>query len=55
MGIKIEKRELSWEERYKMFSPHVDGILTESWANEIGYPKVSITVTYNNKIIEIYE
>jgi|LakMenE01Jun11ns_1017448.scaffolds.fasta_scaffold9803317_5 hypothetical protein len=68
-GLKIEKRELSWEERveiarktlseekfneYGYLSPFTTPIITY-WLNQYNIPTKLITITYNNKTIESYE
>ena len=55
-GLKIEERELSWEERETYgYEINIDGILTEEWADKLRLPTKLITITYNNEIIESYE
>jgi hypothetical protein len=66
-GLKIEERELSLEERVKLFSENVnvehlmkyadsDGL--DVWneiLNKHNIPTKLITITYNDKTIESYE
>jgi hypothetical protein len=70
-GLKIEERELSWEERYGL--SRVNGIspkysfeiedgkptpnkMSESeWYDNHNIPTKLITITYNDKTIESYE
>lgn len=55
-GLKIEERELSWEERETYgYEINIDGILTEEWADKLRLPTKLITITYNNERIESYE
>ena len=55
-GLKIEERELSWEERDTYgYEINIDGILTEEWADKLRLPTKLITITYNNERIESYE
>ena len=64
MGLKIEERELTYSERYKIWftnnfetgmeyceeiKPHFDNEYYEPTPNKI------ITITYNNKTVESYE
>jgi hypothetical protein len=64
-GLKIEERELSWEERSKLLSteqfyefgflsPFTD-IIINYYLNQKNIPTKLITITYNNKTIESYE
>ncbi len=68
-GLKIEERELSWEERveiarktlseekfneYGYLSPFTTPIITY-WLNQYNIPTKLITITYNDKTIESYE
>jgi hypothetical protein len=64
-GLKIEERELSWEERSKLLtpeqfyefgflSPFTDGIINY-YLNQKNIPTKLITITYNDKTIESYE
>jgi thymidylate synthase len=46
-SFQFYTRELRWEERKNMYQKHIDGILTESWADEIGFPKRAISLMYN--------
>jgi thymidylate synthase len=48
-GFQVYTRELSWKERYNMFSKEVDGILTEEWADEIGFPKRAISLMWSQR------
>jgi hypothetical protein len=54
-GLKIEERELTWDERHELAETKyqiddVDDVLDE---NDI--PTKVITITYNDKTIETYE
>jgi hypothetical protein len=61
-GLKIEERELSLEERKKLyegeFTPGIE-ITNDHWLNSKlttrNIPTKLITVTYNDKTIESYE
>jgi len=61
-GLKIEERELSWEERFE-YSNNVRGLYylnrtREQIEEDLNYeniPTKLITITYNNKTIESYE
>jgi hypothetical protein len=64
-GLKIEERELSWEERSKLLSteqfyefgflsPFTD-IIINYYLNQKNIPTKLITITYNDKTIESYE
>jgi hypothetical protein len=64
-GLKIEERELTWEERSKLLSteqfyefgflsPFTD-IIINYYLNQKNIPTKLITITYNNKTIESYE
>jgi hypothetical protein len=58
-GLKIEERELSLEERYKL-DHHFDCLIGEYPEHQItldkrGVPRKLITITYNNETIESYE
>jgi hypothetical protein len=56
-GLKIEERELSWEERFELFKKQNNG--SHPYDNEMlddyNIPTKLITITYNNKTIESYE
>ena len=60
-GLKIEERELSLEERKKLyegeFTPGIE-ITNDHWLNSKlttrNIPTKLITITYNNKIIEMF-
>jgi hypothetical protein len=67
--LKIEKRELSWEERveiarktlseekfneYGYLSPFTTPIITY-WLNQYNIPTKRIIISYNDKTIESYE
>ena len=66
-GLKIEERELSLEERVKLFSENVNGEHLMKYADSDGLdvwneilnkhntPTKLITITYNDKTIESYE
>jgi thymidylate synthase len=53
-GFQVYTRELSWEERRSMFQKYVDGILTESWADEIGFPKRTISLMWNQRSVDSF-
>jgi thymidylate synthase len=53
-GFQVYTRELSWEERKKMYQKHIDGILTESWADEIGFPKRAISLMFNMRSVDTF-
>ena len=53
-GFQVYTRELSWKERYNMFSKGVDGILTEEWADEIGFPKRAISLSWNQRSVDTF-
>jgi thymidylate synthase len=53
-GFQVYTRELSWEERKKMYQKHIDGILTESWADEIGFPKRAISLMWNQRSVDTF-
>jgi thymidylate synthase len=52
-GFQVYTRELSWKERYNMFSKGVDGILTEEWADEIGFPTRAISLMWNQRSVDV--
>jgi hypothetical protein len=59
-GLKIEERELNYEERIKLFKEKTNRSLTYTLnvrerLDENGIPTRLITVTYNDKTIESYE
>ena len=57
-GLKIEERELSLEERSKIWNEThnpAGNIYTHNQYNENNIPTKLITVTYNNETIEVYE
>jgi hypothetical protein len=66
-GVKVEVRELSLDERVKLFSKNVNGEHLMKYANSDGLdvwneilnkhtiPTKAISLTYNNKTIESYE
>ena len=61
-GLKIEERELSLEERKKLyegeFTPGIE-VTNDHWLNSKlitrNIPTKLITITYNNETVEIYE
>lgn len=64
-GLKIEERELSWENRSKLLSteqfhefgflsPFTD-VIINLYLNQQNIPTKLITITYNNETIEVYE
>jgi hypothetical protein len=62
-GLQIEKRELSWVERYEIHKKYIAedklDLLFELADNEnlskLGVPTKLITLAYNNETIEVYE
>ena len=56
-GLKIEERELSWEERFELFKKQNNG--SHPYDNEMlddyNIPTKLITIKYNDKTIESYE
>ena len=56
-GLKIEERELSWEERFELFKKQNNG--SHPYDNEMlddyNIPTKLITITYNDKTTESYE
>ena len=58
--LKIEERELNYEERIKLFKEKTNRSLTYTLnvrerLDENGIPTKLITITYNNQTIESYE
>ena len=53
-SFQVYTRELSWEERKGMFQKHIDGILTEEWANEIGLPNRAISLMWNQRSVDTF-
>ena len=37
-----------------MYQKHIDGILTESWADEIGFPKRAISLMWNQRSVDTF-
>jgi hypothetical protein len=59
-GLKIEERELNYEERIKLFKEKTNRSLTYTLnvrerLDENGIPTKLITISYNDKTIESYE
>jgi hypothetical protein len=59
-GLKIEERELNYEERIKLFKEKTNRSLTYTLnvrerLDENGIPTKLIKITYNDKTIESYE
>jgi len=59
-GLKIEERELTYEERIKLFKEKTNRSLTYTLnvrerLDENGIPTKLITISYNDKTIESYE
>jgi hypothetical protein len=59
-GLKIDERELNYEERIKLFKEKTNRSLTYTLnvrerLDENGIPTKLITITYNDKTIESYE
>jgi hypothetical protein len=56
-GLKIEERELSWEERFELFKKQNNG--SHPYDNEMlddyNIPTKLITIIYNDKTTESYE
>ena len=56
-GLKIEERELSWEERFELFKKQNNG--SHPYDNEMlddyNIPTKLITITYNDTKLESYE
>jgi thymidylate synthase len=52
-GFQVYTRELTWEERKKIFQNRIDGILTEKWANEIGLPTRAISLMWNQRSCDV--
>lgn len=58
LGLKVEERELSLEERSKIWNEThnpVGNIYTHNQYNENEIPSIVITVTYKDEKIEVYE
>lgn len=53
-GFQVYTRELTWEERKETFQKHVDGILTEEWADKIGYPTRAISLMWNQRSVDTF-
>ena len=64
-GLKIEERDLSWENRSKLLSteqfhefgflsPFTD-VIINLYLNQQNIPTKLITLTYNDETIEVYE
>ena len=53
-GFQVYTRELNWEERKEIFQKHVDGILTEEWADKIGYPTRAISLMWNQRSVDTF-
>lgn len=53
-GFQVYTRELSWEERKETFQKHVDGILTEEWADKIGLPTRAISLMWNQRSVDTF-
>lgn len=53
-GFQVYTRELSWEERKEIFQKHVDGILTEEWADKIGLPTRAISLMWNQRSVDTF-
>jgi hypothetical protein len=61
-GLKIEERELGTDERNKWFQINLNGnnpLMKSDWKDyeldQQNVPTKLITITYNNKTVEIYE
>jgi len=54
-GLKIEERELSYEERKKLCKLSDRVYPNNEWMKENSIPTQLITITYQNKKIESYE
>lgn len=53
-GFQVYTRELTWEERKKIFQNRIDGMLTEKWANEIGLPTRAISLMWNQRSVDTF-
>jgi hypothetical protein len=59
-GLKIEERELSYDERFRLYVKRDNPLYplnvenTDEYLTLIGIPKRAITLTYNNETIEVY-
>ena len=53
-GFQVYTRELTWDERRGMFQKHIDGILTEEWANQIGFPTRAISLMWNQRSVDTF-
>ena len=54
-GLKIEKRELSWDERHELAETKYQLDDTDEELDKHNIPTKLITLTYNNETIESYE
>jgi thymidylate synthase len=53
-GFQVYTRELSWEERRWMWQKHIDGILTEEWADELDLPKRAISLMWSQRSADLF-
>jgi hypothetical protein len=54
-GLKIEERELTWDERHELAETKYQIDDVDDVLDKEGIPTKLITITYNNKTIESYE
>ena len=54
-GLKIEERELTWDERHELAETKYQIDDVDDVLDKEGIPTKLITVTYNDKTIESYE
>jgi hypothetical protein len=54
-GLKIEERELTWDERHELAETKYQIDDVDDVLDKEGIPTKQITITYNDKKIETYE
>ena len=54
-GLKIEERELTWDERHELAETKYQIDDVDDVLDKEGIPTKQITITYNDKKIESYE
>jgi len=54
-GLKIEERELTWDERHELAETKYQIDDVDDVLDKEGIPTKQITITYNDKTIESYE
>jgi hypothetical protein len=54
-GLKIEERELTWDERHELAETKYQIDDVDDVLDKEGIPTKLITITYNDKTIESYE